>query len=123
MLSGRVDQHGAVLARHGERDLAFQIKVFLPANVERTGTAKRGCRDCFGGIAVDEGVIGKNALAGRFALLDGDVGALRFDIEKRPQGRAPAPPIACASPAIWSSRRWPRLPVRKATRRASRDAG
>ena len=89
MLSGRIDQHGAVLARHGERDLAFQIKVFLAANVERAGTAKRRCRDRFGGIAVDEGVVGKNALAGRFALLDGDVRALRFDIEARAERRAP----------------------------------
>ena len=63
--------------------------MFLAADAERAGTAKRRRRNRFGGIAVDEGVIGKNALAGRFALLDGDIRALRFNIETRPQGRPP----------------------------------
>ena len=39
MLGGRIDQHRAVLAGHGERDLAFQIKVLLAADTERAGSA------------------------------------------------------------------------------------
>ena len=75
MLGGRIDQHRAVLARHGERDLAFQIKMLLPADVERAGKLRNGAAgDRLGGIAVDEGVIGQHALAGRFALLDGTFG-------------------------------------------------
>ena len=41
MLGRGMDEHVAVLARNGERDLAFEIEMLLPADAQRAGDAVR----------------------------------------------------------------------------------
>ena len=63
MLGRRVDQDRAVLTRDGERDLAFQIKMLLPADLDFACAAQRRGGNRLGGIAIDEGVVGHHGLA------------------------------------------------------------
>ena len=89
MLGGRIDQHRAVLAGHGHRDLAFQIKVLLAADMQRAGGVTRRPGDRLCRVAVDERVIGQHALAGGLALLDGNVRLFGIDLDLAEQRRAP----------------------------------
>ena len=93
MLGRRTDKDRAVLARHGERDLAFQIKVLLPADADFSGAAQRRRGNRLGGVAIDEGVVRHHGLARGPALLDGDVGRLRIHLDLGAQHR-PARRIA-----------------------------
>ncbi len=80
MLGRGVDQNRAVLARDSERDLAFQIKMLLPADVKLSARAQRRRGDRVGGIAVDEGVIGHHDFARGPALLDRHIRGFGVDL-------------------------------------------
>jgi hypothetical protein len=81
MLGGRIDQDRTILARHGKRNLAFQIKVFLATDMEHSSTAQRRLRERLGDVTVYKGVVRKHALACGFALFDGNVRLLRIDLD------------------------------------------
>ena len=51
MLRRRVDVHAAVLARHRERDLAFEVEVVLPAAAHRAAQPVRRARERRRGVA------------------------------------------------------------------------
>jgi len=89
MLGRGIDQHRAILAGQRKRDLAFQIKMLLAADADASFAPQRRCGDRLGDVAVDEGVVRQHGLAGRFALLDRDVGLFRVDLDPHEQGSAP----------------------------------
>src|ERR1700675_2473417 len=77
-----------VLARHGEGDLALEIKVLLTADVENAIQAVWRLGDDRVGITADKSVIGQHGLPGAKTLLDGDIRSLALDIDDSKRCRA-----------------------------------
>ena len=59
-----MDQHVAVLARNGERDLAFEIEMLLAADAQPPFDALRARRERGGAVALAECVVGQHVLVG-----------------------------------------------------------
>ena len=108
MLGRGMDQHIIVLAGNGERHLAFEIEMLLPADAERAGEAARACRERRGGIAACEGVIGQDVASAVERIVDGDQRLLRRDLDLAERARRGARRRA--------SRRPPRTPPGRRTR-------
>ena len=88
MLRRRIDQHRAVLTRHGKPDLALQIEVLLATDANRPRALPRRGGDRLGGVAVDEPVVRQHDLAGRPALLHRYVRLLGVDLDLAAKYRA-----------------------------------
>ena len=88
MLGAGIDQHVAVLARHRERDLAFEIKMLLAADADGSTAVMRRAGDHRRCISTDERIIGQHHFPGRPALFDRDVGGLGIDFDATAQHRA-----------------------------------
>ena len=67
MLRRGMDQHVAVLARNGERDLAFEIEVLLPADAQPALHALRARGERGRAVVLAEGVVGQDVHARRRA--------------------------------------------------------
>ena len=71
MLGRGMDQHVAVLARDGERHLAFEIEMLLPADAQPCPS--RGCgarRERGGAVVLAEGVVRQDVRVGRERVVD-----------------------------------------------------
>ena len=71
MLRRGVDQHVAVLTRDGERHLAFEIKVLLPADAQPAFHAIGAFGERGGAVVLAEGVVGQDVLVGGERVIDG----------------------------------------------------
>ncbi len=67
-----VHRHFVAFAGHGERSLAFEIEMFLPADFELAGELVGGLVDRGRGLAPSERIILLHALAGYQRVGDGD---------------------------------------------------
>jgi len=67
-----VDQHVAVLARNGERHLAFEIEVLLPADPQPALAALRACGEGRFAVVLAERVVGQHVGAGGERIVDRD---------------------------------------------------
>jgi len=89
VLGGGIDDHVAVFAGNGERDLPFQIEMFLPADPEFAGDVARRRRDLLGGVAANEGVVRENGRARDAGIVDVDDGHGGSCRDLRQSGAAP----------------------------------
>jgi hypothetical protein len=109
MLRRRVDLHAAVLARHRERNLPFEIEVVLAADARRTAQTMRGARQCRRGVASSRGPAATYDCAA--SVVDGqDRGRLQIE-----PGSLPAPRCSRRAPP-----RRNRLPANSTTSCADR---
>ena len=93
---------------------AFQVECSWPPMWSAAGLERR--RRDSGGIAVDEGIIGKTVSSRALRLLDRDVGAFRFVLRTSPR-RAPAAPhramvaTTAKTGCPWNRTRCPQAPA------------
>ena len=84
-----IDVHRPVLARDGERDLAFEIEMLLAADAKRALEPVRCGRDRRLRVAAAEGVVRQHRFAARERVLDVTLGALALDLDGgKPRGAA-----------------------------------
>ena len=72
MLRRDMHQHVAVLARNGERHLAFEIEVFLAADAQLSLDAPRARLERGGAVVLAERVVGQDVDVGRERIVDRD---------------------------------------------------
>ncbi len=88
MLGRGVDQH-VVLAGNGERHLALEIEVLLPADAQCAGEAARACRERCGGITLGKGVVGQDVAIRIERIVDAHQRPLHRDLDlAEPRGAA-----------------------------------
>ena len=80
VLGRGVDQH-VVLAGNGERHLAFEIEVLLPADMEGAGEPARARRERRRAVALGERVVGQDVAIGFERVVDADQRPLRRDLD------------------------------------------
>jgi hypothetical protein len=72
--------------RDGERDLALEVEMLLAADPQRAGQAARGGGDALCRLAAQEVVTRQHLAAVGKALVDGDDGVLRRDLDEAEAG-------------------------------------
>jgi hypothetical protein len=97
--------HLSRLARRGDRDLALEVEMLLPANLERAAQAvRRGGKRGIGGIAARHALGGLDQRLGGIGIGDADATRERLQIEHR-LARGPARGLGLV--AATRNRAWP----------------
>ena len=104
MLGRGMDQHVAVLAGDGERDLAFEVEMLLAADPELAGDLPRRARDLLGGVAALEIVVREHRGVGDERVVDVDqrhAGAVAILGERAPPGGPASRVSATTTNTTW----------------------